>query len=232
MSDSEPPVVWRNLYGRRHGKTLRQSQKSFLGEGLEALRLRGVSPAENPERVPLELPAILGPGRDVWLEIGFGGGEHLAALAQAHPQVGFIGAEPFVNGVAMAVGKLLASGAGNVRIHPGDARDLLDVLPPGSIGRVFLNYPDPWPKRRHRRRRFVSAEFLLPLARAMAAGAELRIATDIPDYARQARVEVPKAGLRLLGDGPQPWEGWVTTRYEQKALREGRVPCYLVFGRS
>ena len=220
----------RNFYGRRRGKHLKDSARQRLEEELGALALPGVGWDENPARTPLDLRALFGE-RPVWLEVGFGGGEHLAALARAHPEVGFVGAEPYVDGVA----KLLAQvdGLGNVRIHAGDARDLMDVLPEGAIGRAYLLYPDPWPKARHHRRRFVTPEHLEPLRRSMAGGAELRLATDIGDYVRQALEEVPKAGFRWLAEGArdwrEPWEGWHHTRYEAKALREGRVPHYLRF---
>jgi tRNA (guanine-N7-)-methyltransferase len=122
-----------------------------------------------------------------------------------------------------------------VRVHPGDARDLLDVLPAGALARVFLLYPDPWPKARHHRRRFVTPEHLAPLARAMAPGAELRIATDIPDYVRQTLEQVPRHGFAWTAARPadwrSPWPDWCRTRYEAKALREGRRPHYLTFQR-
>jgi tRNA (guanine-N7-)-methyltransferase len=219
----------RNFYGRVHGKALRPRQKAYLAEDLGALRLPGVTVAENPARAPLDL-AFAG-GRPLWLEIGFGGGEHLVHVAARHPAVQLIGAEPFVNGVAMLLGKLRALPVGNVRLHTGDVRDLFDVLPAACLARVYLNYPDPWPKARHHRRRFVTPGYLGPLARAMAAGAELRLATDIESYAEQARAEVPAAGFAILSDGPEPWEGWLPTRYERKALAAGRRPAYLVFRR-
>ncbi len=219
----------RNFYGRVHGKTLRPSQKAYLAEDLGALRLPGVTVADNPDRTPLDLSFAA--GKPLWLEVGFGGGEHLAHLAATHPEMQFLGAEPFVNGIAMLLGKLRALPAPNVRLHDGDVRDLFDVLPDAGVSRVYLNYPDPWPKARHRRRRFVTPGYLTPLARVMAPGAELRLATDIESYADQARVEVPPAGFVAVSDSPTPWDGWLSTRYEQKALREGRRPQYLVFRR-
>nr|WP_229583015.1 tRNA (guanine(46)-N(7))-methyltransferase TrmB [Paracoccus sp. S-4012] len=209
---------------------MRPSQKGYLAEDLGELRPRGVSWEENPERRPLDLAAMFG-GRPVWLEIGFGGGEHMVAMAARYPDVGIIGAEPFINGVAMLLGKIRAAGVSNLAVHPGDARDLMDVLPDASVARGFLNYPDPWPKARHHRRRFVTREHLGPLARVMAPGAEFRVATDIPDYVRQALEEVPAAGFTLVSEGAEPWADWPSTRYEQKALREGRAPHYLTFRR-
>lgn len=226
-----PPPTHRNFYGRTHGKTLRQSQKTYLAEDLAPLRVPSVTRDDNPDRRPLDPAALFGT-RPLWLEIGFGGGEHLVHMAARHPGIGIIGAEPFVNGVAMLLGKVRAQGLTNLRIHPGDVRDLLDVLPEGSVAKAFLNYPDPWPKRSHHRRRFVTENHLRPLARAMRQGAEFRVATDIPDYVRQTLVEVPKAGFDLVAQGGTPWDDWISTRYEKKALREGRVPHYVTFRRS
>jgi tRNA (guanine-N7-)-methyltransferase len=218
----------RNFHGRVHGKTLRPRQRAALAEVLPRYRLRGVSIDENPERHVLDLPRDL----PIWLEVGFGGGEHLLAMARRYPGVRIIGCEPFVNGVAMALGPLQDAPCENVLLHPGDVRDLFDVLPDACIDKAFLNYPDPWPKTRHHQRRFVTPEHLLPLARAMRPGAEFRIATDIPDYMRQARAEVPRAGFTLEAIGPEPWADWFSTRYERKAIREGRVPDYATFRRD
>ena len=231
MSDFDPTPPHRNFYGRRHGKTLRQSQKGYLADDLGTLRPRGITLDENPARTPIDPAAIFGDDRPVWLEVGFGGGEHMVAMAARYPDIGIIGCEPFINGVAMLLGKIRAAGVTNVSVHPGDARDLMDVLPDASVARAFLNYPDPWPKARHHRRRFVTPEHLVPLYRVMAPGAEFRVATDIPDYMRQTLEEVPKAGFTLVSDGPVAWEDWHSTRYEQKALREGRVPHYATFRR-
>lgn len=220
----------RNFYGRIHGKTLRASQKDYLAEDLGPLTLRGVSLAENPARAALDL--TFAKGSALWLEVGFGGGEHLVHMAARNPEVTLIGAEPFVNGVAMLLGKIRGAGVRNLVLHPGDVRDLFDVLPDGILQKVFLNYPDPWPKARHHRRRFVTPGYLDALARVTAPGAEFRVATDIPDYVRQTLVEVPRAGFDLVEQGAVPWADWLSTRYEQKALREGRVPHYLTFRRA
>ena len=225
------PAERRNFYGRVHGKTLRQSQKTYLDEDLDRLSLPGVTLEENPERAALDLERFH--GKPLWLEIGFGGGEHLVHMAASYPQVEIIGCEPFVNGIAMLLGKIRQAEVQNLCLHPGDVRDLFDVLPAGCLSKVFLNYPDPWPKARHHRRRFVTPEYLHPLARAMQPGSELRVATDIPDYVRQTLEEVPPAGFDLVDEaGPGgAWEDWLSTRYEQKALREGRAPHYLTFRR-
>jgi tRNA (guanine-N7-)-methyltransferase len=233
MTDSTPspsPSPRRNFYGRIKGKTLRASQKDYLAQDLGPLTLHGVTRDENPARglVPLEPWRA---NRPLWLEVGFGGGEHLIHQAAQNPAIALIGAEPFVNGIAMLLGKVRAERVDNLRLHPGDVRDLFEVLPDASLEKVFLNYPDPWPKARHHRRRFVTQEYLQPLARLCAPGAEFRIASDIPDYIRQAREEVPLVGFTLVADTDTPWDDWLSTRYEQKALREGRTPHYLTYRR-
>ncbi|KAA9008157.1 tRNA (guanine(46)-N(7))-methyltransferase TrmB [Histidinibacterium aquaticum] len=226
---------WRNFYGRTKGKHLRRSQEAYLDEDLGKLSPGPVSWEENPDRTPLDLDALFGE-RDVWLEVGFGGGEHLVHQAGATPGVGIIGCEPYINGVAMLLGKIRDAGVTNLAVHPGDVRDLFDVLPEASISKAFLLYPDPWPKRKHWKRRFVTPQYLEPLARVLKDGAEFRVATDIPDYVRQTLEEVPRQGFRWLAEGPrdwrEPWDDWLSTRYEQKALREGRVPHYLTFRRE
>lgn len=233
MNEKAPHPPWRNFYGRRKGHNLRQSQEAYLAEDLERLSPGPVDRSANPERRKLDLETLFG-GRKVWLEIGFGGGEHLVHQAAENPGVGIIGAEPYINGVAMLLGKIRAAGVDNLRVHPGDVRDLFDVLPDASIARAFLLYPDPWPKTRHHRRRFATPEHLEPLARVMRSGAVFRVATDIPDYVRQTLEEVPRAGFVLDdsgGDRHLAWPDWIATRYEQKALREGRMPHYLTFRR-
>ena len=225
----------RNFYGRIKGKALKPAQERDLAHLLPQLALAGVSRTDNPVRTPLDTDAIA-QGRDLCLEVGFGGGEHIVHQAQLHPDRLFIGVEPYVNGMAMCLGKIRKSGVDNIRLHLGDARDLMDVLPPASISAGFLLYPDPWPKARHHRRRFVTPEHLVPLHRVLKPGAILRIATDIEDYVRQALVQVPKAGFDWTAQCPddwrKPWDDWISTRYEQKALREGRVPHYLTFQRA
>ena len=224
------PVERRNFYGRVHGKTLRASQKTYLEEDLGRLSLPGVLREENPSRTPVDLARFA--GKPLWLEIGFGGGEHLVHMAATYPEIGIIGCEPFVNGIAMLLGKIRAAEVSNLALHPGDVRDLFDVLPPASIAKAFLNYPDPWPKARHHRRRFVTQGYLTALAHVLQPGAEFRVATDIADYVRQTLEEVPQAGFTLLDQGDQAWADWFSTRYEQKALREGRPPHYLTFQRQ
>ncbi|TKZ22613.1 tRNA (guanosine(46)-N7)-methyltransferase TrmB [Shimia litoralis] len=237
MTDGQHPsgAPWRNFYGRFKGKGLRKSQEGYLEEDLVQLSPGAVGWEENPERHNIDLDALFG-DRDVWLEIGFGGGEHMVHQATQNPDVGIIGCEPYINGVAMLLGKIRAAKADNIRVHPGDARDMFDVLPEQSISRAFLLYPDPWPKKRHHRRRFVTPEHLAPLARVLKPGAIFRVATDIPDYVRQTLEQVPAHGFEWLAETPDDWrnswEDWISTRYEQKAFREGRTPHYLTFRKT
>ncbi|PIE15408.1 MAG: tRNA (guanosine(46)-N7)-methyltransferase TrmB [Rhodobacterales bacterium] len=230
MTEKRP---FRNFYGRIRGKALRDSQKQYLDEDLAKLSPGAVSWQDNPERTPLDLNALFG-GGPVWLEVGFGGGEHMVHQAVQNPDVGIIGCEPYINGVAMLLGKIRQAGVSNVAVHPGDVRDLFDVLPEASIERAFLLYPDPWPKARHHRRRFVTPEHLDPLARVLKPGAIFRVATDIPDYVRQTMEQMmARDDFIWLAEGPEdwrkPWADWLSTRYEQKALREGRTPHYMTF---
>lgn len=226
---------WRNFYGRFKGKALRPAQEAYLEEDLAGLSPGAVDWESNPERAPLDIDGLFGE-KPLWLEIGFGGGEHLVHQAQNNPDIGLIGCEPYINGVAMLLGKIREAGVDNLRVHPGDVRDLFDVLPEASVARAFLLYPDPWPKKRHHRRRFVTPEHLEPLARVMRPGSILRVATDIPDYVRQTLEQVSAHGFDWLAERPadwrEPWDDWLSTRYEQKALREGRVPHYLTFRRT
>jgi tRNA (guanine-N7-)-methyltransferase len=225
---------WRNFYGRTRGKALRKGQVAHLQTTLKALTPPGVGWGENPARHPLDLKALFGDDRPVWLEIGFGGGEHLLHMAQTYPEVGIIGCEPYINGVAMLVPRIAEQGVKNARVLHGDARDLLDVLPAGSLEKAFLLYPDPWPKKRHHKRRFVNPENIDPLARALKSGAEFRVATDIKDYVRHTLEHMTaRDDFAWLAEGPedwrQPWADWHRTRYEAKAIREGRTPHYMTF---
>ncbi len=215
------------LYGRRRGHALRPRQERLLAEALPRIAFP---------------PALAGtPGaafsvsvREVWLEVGFGGGEHAQAIAAANPEIGLIAAEVFENGVCSLLSRLIPEGEeatapvpANLRLWSSDARALLATLPDAALGRLFLMFPDPWPKARHARRRFVHPATLAEVARVLAPGAEWRVASDDPTY--QAWVAETFAS--------QPWfsvtavaehrpEGWPQTRYEAKALREGRRPRY------
>ena len=237
MTEKKHPsgAPWRNFYGRFKGHNLRESQQDYLDQDLAKLSPGAVDWEVNPDRNPIDLDALFG-GKDIWLEIGFGGGEHLVHMAARYPDIRIIGCEPYLNGVAMLLGKIRKAGVQNLAVHPGDVRDLFDVLPAQSVSKVFLNYPDPWPKKRHHRRRFVTQEHLVPLHGVMKPGAEFRVATDIKDYVRQTMEEVPKAGFTWTAEGPDDWriawDDWHSTRYEQKALREGRTPHYMTFLRD
>ena len=229
---STPERPHRNFYGRRKGKHLKASQEGYLDQDLAALSPGLVDWDVNPDRTPLDLQGLFG-GKPIWLEIGFGGGEHMVHQAAQNPDVGIIGCEPYINGVAMLLGKIRKAKVDNLAVYPGDVRDMFDVLPEASIDRAFLLYPDPWPKSRHHRRRFVTPEHLAPLVRVLKPGAIFRVATDIPDYVRQTLEQVPGHGFEWLAEGPDDWrvawDDWISTRYEKKALREGRVPHYLTF---
>lgn len=172
----------------------------------------------------------------IWLEIGYGGGEHLAAQADANPNVGFIGAEIFETGIASLLRHRAERHLTNIRLLDNDARAFLPRLADDCLDRVFLLYPDPWPKFKHRNRRFISPESLAQLARVMLSGAELRVATDHPAYARWCLRHIPvHPAFRWTAKGPEDWrvrpEDGFATRYEEKALREGRAPMYLSFVR-
>lgn len=237
MTDKAPTgAPWRNFYGRIRGKGMHQSHERYLAEDLGKLAPANVSWEENPDRNPLDLPVLFG-DNPVWLEIGFGAGEHMVHQAVQNPDVGIIGCEPYINGVATLLGKIRNAGAENIAVHPGDARDMMDVLPAGSIDRAFLLYPDPWPKKRHHRRRFVTPEHLVPLAKCLKSGAIFRVATDIPDYVRQTLEEVTAMPefewlAETATDWREAWPDWISTRYELKALREGRTPHYLTFRKA
>jgi tRNA (guanine-N7-)-methyltransferase len=219
-----------HTYGRRRGRRLRDSQRMLLETLLPALAI-GDDAAE------LDPRGLFAPGtKEVWLEIGFGGGEHLAAQAGAHPDTGFIGCEPFVNGVVSLLGHVKARGLRNVRLWPHDARELIARLPSASIARAFVLFPDPWPKARHHKRRLIAAPFLDALARVLAPGGELRVATDDADYLAWILERLPShPGFRLLARGEAEWrarpQDWPPTRYEQKAIAAGRNPAYLRFSR-
>jgi tRNA (guanine-N7-)-methyltransferase len=214
------------LFGRRKGKRLTARHDALLLTALPRIAL-------DPSR-PIE-PRALFPGLSaLWLEIGFGGGEHLAANAQAEPQALFLGCEAFHNGVAKALALIEEQSLRNIRLYEGDARAVIEALPEAGLDGVYLLYPDPWPKRRQRKRRFLSDLMLTRLSRAMRQGAELRFATDIDDNAGWTLARVLRSRHfswepQSADDWRNPWRGWSGTRYEAKALREGRRPAYFTF---
>jgi tRNA (guanine-N7-)-methyltransferase len=217
----EPPQRFQ-LYGRRKGKALRPHQAKLIAELLPKLAFE---------------PGRLDRSKPLRLEIGFGGGEHLAHQAALHPDIAFIGAEPFVNGVAKLLSLIETNDLTNISIHPGDARELFEHLPEGSLERIYLLYPDPWPKTRHHRRRLVSPENLQHFHRLLKPGGLFIFASDIAHYVQWTLFEMRKAqGFTWLAESAADWRKpfpeWIETRYEAKARREGRVPSYLTFRRD
>jgi tRNA (guanine-N7-)-methyltransferase len=217
------------FFGRRHGHKLGPRQAEFFKSLLPRLALDLTAPA------PRDLASLFSPGVDsVRLEIGFGGGEYLIAEAERHPLTGFIGIEPFVNVMAKALSAIDARKLANIRLHHGEASAVMDWLPGASLANIDLVYPDPWPKRRHWKRRFVQDESLAVIARVLREGGELRFATDVPDYAawtlaRGLRARNLVWTAERLDDWRKPWPGFTSTRYEGKAKSAGRIPCYLIF---
>jgi tRNA (guanine-N7-)-methyltransferase len=211
------------FYGRRKGKTLRPHHAKLIADLLPQLQF-----------APAHFDFARKPVR---LEIGFGGGEHLAHQAELHPDIAFIGAEPFVNGVAKLLAFIEAKKLQNVSVHAGDVRELFELLPDQSLERIYLLYPDPWPKTRHHRRRLVSQENLQQFHRLLKPGGLFLFASDIDQYVQWTLLETRKAeGFTWLAesaaDWRQPFSDWVETRYEAKAKREGRRPSYLTFRRD
>lgn len=230
-SDVQAPAA--AFFGRRKGKRLRQGQEERLETLLPRLLLpRGDAPLSRED-----LAGLFGfTPDDLVLEIGFGGGEHLAHRAQESPRTGFIGCEPFINGMVKLLGTVEARDLRNIRLWDEDAGLLLPRLPEAAFGRVYLLYPDPWPKRRNRKRRFVSTNNLAAIARLLKPGGTFHFASDIDDYVGWTLARAAaEPRLRWQARGPDDWRapypGWPGTRYEAKAIREGRRPSYLTFAR-
>jgi tRNA (guanine-N7-)-methyltransferase len=226
-----PPRQARRLYGRRRGRPLRHGPRQ-LSESL----LPRIAVTLPDQRLLDPRTLFTTPPAAVWLEIGFGAGEHLATQAENHPRIGFIGCEVFENGIARLLGDIARRDIGNVRIFADDARALIDCLVPASIGRVFILFPDPWPKLRHHKRRLVAPATLDRLASVMQPGAELRLATDDPGYLGWM-LELVTAHPDFLWAArtPADWRerapDWPATRYEEKARAAGRTPAFLRFMR-
>ncbi|HZK91456.1 MAG TPA: tRNA (guanosine(46)-N7)-methyltransferase TrmB [Stellaceae bacterium] len=219
------------FYGRRRGRPLRTGQRERRQSLLPQV---SVALPENGTLDPKSLFPT--PPREVWLEIGFGGGEHLAEQAERHPEIGFIGCEVFENGVVKLLGEIAGRGLVNTRIHADDARPLLAALAANSIGRVFILFPDPWPKARHRKRRLVTPATLDRLSEIMVDGAELRLATDDPDYLSWILEHATThPAFVWTARRPTDWRerpfDWSPTRYEAKARKAGRPPIFLRFER-
>jgi tRNA (guanine-N7-)-methyltransferase len=218
----------RAFFGRRKGHKLRARQAELLEHLLPKLALDLTTPP------PADLRTLFADATDVQLEIGFGGGEHLVAEAERAPHTGFIGSEPFVNGMAKVLALIAEHDLKNIRLHHGDAAELIAWLPQASLARIDLIYPDPWPKRRHWKRRFIQDASIAALARLLRPGGEFRFATDIPDYAAWTLRHFARARqftwtAERADDWRKPWPGFSSTRYELKAKRAGRTPCYLTF---
>jgi len=221
----------RAFFGRRKGHALKPRQAALFETLLPKLTLDLAAPAP-PDLRTLFATAV----GDVHLEIGFGGAEHLIAEAKAQPQIGFIGTDAFVNSIGKALVATDDNALVNIRLYFGDASKLIDWLPDKMLSRIDLLYPDPWPKRRHWKRRFIQDQNLVRLARIIKPGGELRFATDIGDYAAYALARVLRSKdfkwtAECADDWRKPWAGFCGTRYEAKAKREGRKPAYFIFER-
>jgi tRNA (guanine-N7-)-methyltransferase len=224
--------VQRLIYGRRKGHRLRPGRQRLLDQVLPSLLL------SLPEAGPLDLVSLFsGRPQGFWLEIGFGVGEHLAAQAAAHPEIGLIGCEPFINGVARLLSVIEAQGLTNVRLFTDDARLLMQTLPGGCLERVFILFPDPWPKTRHHKRRIVNAATVAEFVRLLRTDGEVRLATDDMSYARAMLLALRgHPELQWQAQRPSDWRertpDWPMTRYERKALAAGRECVYLRFRRT
>jgi tRNA (guanine-N7-)-methyltransferase len=221
-------LVQRRIYGRRQSHRIRPARKRLLAERLPELQLDVPADGSTIELDPLFNP----PCSQHWLEVGFGGGEHLAAQAAANPDVGLIGCEPYVNGVARCLS--LLGDCDNVRVVIDDARLLLKALPDRCLDRIFVLFPDPWPKNRHHKRRIVNPDTVADMARLLNAGGELRLASDDMNYARMMLWTVMNHGaFDWLAERPADWRerpaDWPETRYEAKAVKVGRKPVFLRF---
>lgn len=238
MTEPDTPIEGRPsrsseaFFGRRRGKSIRPYQAAALEAGLSRY---GIDLGTAAPAAPQALFAA--PVSSVCLEIGFGGGEHLLHEAKATPSTGFIGVEPFVNGMAKLMAALEREPLANLRVYDDDATRLLDWLPPASLDRIDLLYPDPWPKKRHWKRRFVGKANLDRFARVLKPGGRFCFASDIDSYVNWTLLacrahdafEWQAAGAQ---DWHEPYPGWPGTRYEAKAIREGRPPAYLTFLRG
>lgn len=211
-------------FGRRRGRSLRAGKQGLYDTLLPALQLSLD-----------EVPTVFSDAEERWLEIGFGGGEHLAHMAETYPQVGMIGCEPYVNGIADLLKHVDEKKPNNIRIYTDDARDVIAALPEAFLAKVFILYPDPWPKARHHKRRLIQTPLLDSLARVMRPGAQLRMASDHAGYVTwilEHALAHPafRWDAKRCDDWLKPWSDWIPTRYEQKGLA-GKVPTYLTFTR-
>jgi len=223
------PTTIRRLYGRRQGHKLRAGQAALVEELLPEVAV--------PEAGQLDARVLFGDDRPLEFEIGFGAGEHLAAQAEAHSERGYIGCEPFLNGVVGALGHIRERGLRNVRLHMGDALSVLERLPDAGLTRVYLLHPDPWPKTRHAKRRMVNPGPLDLIAAKLVPGGEFRLGTDDPTYCRWAMMVMNvRRDFEWLAREPRDFlerpADWPETRYERKARRQGHEVWYMRYRRT
>jgi len=228
----DPEHLQGSFFGRRKGHRLRAHQADLIDHLLPKLALNVTAPLSSAPTGLFDPKAT-----ELRLEIGFGGGEHLAAEARAFPATGFIGCEPYVNGMAKILAQIEAHDISNIRLFAGDAAELLAWLPPQSLTRIDLIHPDPWPKRRHWKRRFVQDATIAAMARVLGSGGEFRFVSDIDDYCAWTLWHLLRSPdfvwtAERADDWRLPWAGYTMTRYGQKATREGRVANYLRFRRK
>ncbi|WP_425410399.1 tRNA (guanosine(46)-N7)-methyltransferase TrmB [Hyphococcus sp.] len=219
------------LYGRQQDKPLKPRQARLMETLLPKISV------PDPGAGKIDLQELYPQAEEFQLEVGFGGGEHLAWQAAQQPKAGFIGAEPFVNGVGKLLSAIDDQTLDNVRIHFGDARPLIEALPDASLSRIYVLHPDPWPKKRHHKRRMISPWFFQEAARLIRPGGTFRVASDIRDYIRWTLMHARNAAefewtAEYAGDWKNRPADWPQTRYEAKAVREGRAPAYLIFRRT
>ncbi len=220
-----------SFFGRRKGHKLRAHQAELIEHLLPRLAL------DISRKSPPDLAFLFDPPADgVRLEIGFGGGEHLIAEAHAFPATGFIGCEPYVNGMAKILTQIEANKTANIHLFAGDAAELLAWAPPRALNRIDLIHPDPWPKRRHWKRRFVQDTTVAAMARALKPGGEFRFVSDIDDYCAWTLAHLARSPdfawtAERAADWHEPWADYTMTRYGAKAEREGRKAAYLRFRR-
>ena len=219
------------FFGRRKGKPISPTQQALMDDLLPRISLNPAKPVSDVATVFAHKPSA------IWMEIGFGGGEHIVRQAKSNPDVGLIGCEPFVNGVVKALVQMREQDVSNIRVYDEDAAHILDWLPSASLDRLFLLYPDPWHKKRHWKRRFVSDANLERIIRVLKPGAQFRFASDIEAYVNWTLEHVSGVdALEEIDATPEKrleaWPDWQTTRYEEKAFREGRRPHYLTFRRK
>lgn len=219
-------------FGRRRSRRLTERRAHLLETVLPEVSIDLADPPPPDLRRLFEQDV-----RQVWIEIGFGGGEHLIWQAGHNPDVGIIGCEPFIDGTVKVLDVIADQPFGNVRLYPDDARDVLRWLPAESLDRCFILFPDPWPKKRHNKRRLISVHTLNLLARVLKPMAELRVATDIGDYARTMLLAFAETGaFQWTACRPQHWRSrpadWPETRYEQKAIKENRRSYYFSMQRK